>query len=92
MNTILNPNKMIREDVNCPTKKELLEAKELINQELSDRRYEIMKYFTEKKYPNYGNFIAISCDTIFQQFICNMSFKFKLLKSNFYYYPEIIRN
>lgn len=66
---------MIREDVNCPTKKELLEAKELINQELSDRRYEIMKYFTEKKYPNYGNFIAISCDTIFNNLsaICHLN-------------------
>jgi len=74
MKQILNPNKLIRQHINCPTKEDLLKAKKLINSELSDRRYNIKKYLEEKKYPNYGNFIAISFDAIFNNLsaICHL--------------------
>lgn len=74
MNKILNPKKMIQDDVKCPTKEELLEAKKLICIELSDCRYQIKTFLKHKDLANYGRFIAVSCDSIFENLsaICHL--------------------
>lgn len=65
MKKILNPNKLIRNDVKCPTIDDLIKAKELICLVLGDCRFQIKKFLNSKELINYGRFIAVSCDSIF---------------------------